>query len=135
MDRQKLLKHLVLLMFFIFLVDFLAKYFYWYSLIWYFDMIMHFLGGLWVGMFFIYVLSMKKPLTYGSSSFFRIILCTLIIGILWEIFEFFTYNYIGQNSFDISDTLADIFFDLAGGVLAIMYFGRSIMFERGNKIE
>src|SRR3989344_6115892 len=59
MDRKKFFKRIVYLIFFIFIVHFFANKFYWYSSIWYFDIIMHFLGGLWVGLFFIWF--KKKP--------------------------------------------------------------------------
>ncbi|MEX2029154.1 MAG: hypothetical protein WD963_01585 [Candidatus Paceibacterota bacterium] len=118
MDRGNLLKHLIFLMFFIFLAHLLAEQFYWYYSIAWFDMFMHFLGGVWLGLFFFYVFSRNKQIV---PSFFKIIFFVLMVGILWEVFQFFTKNYIGRDPFDIIDTLSDVFFDLLGGLCVILY--------------
>lgn len=134
MDRERLLKHLVFLMFFIFIADLLAKQFYWYFSIWYFDMFIHFLGGLWVGLFFIWFFSIKDlpilKLSLEKPDFKLIgktLLFVLLFGILWELFEIYTHNYISHDPFSILDTVSDIFFDLAGGTFATFYFFKIIM--------
>lgn len=127
MNRKGLLKHLIILMFFIFLADILAKHFYWYFSIWYFDMIMHFLGGVWAGLFFIWFF-------YGSgldskslaSKVIKIFLFVLVVGVIWELFEIFANNHIAQEPFNALDSASDVFFDLAGGGMAAMYFLRKI---------
>ena len=121
MDRQKLLKYLVILMFFIFGLDYLGRTFYWYSAIWYFDIITHFLSGVWVGMFFIYLFIRKGK----QANAIKILLSVLFIGILWEVFEFIVYQRLGGIPFNILDTLLDIFFDFLGGSLALLYFLKS----------
>ncbi len=113
MNRHRLLALLASLMFFIFIADYLARIFYWYYSISYFDMPMHFLGGLWVGFFFIYVLSTKT-----QPSFLKIILWVLLIGLAWELFEFVVKNNIGGAPFDTLDTLSDLFLDVVGGLIA-----------------
>ena len=118
MDGKKLLKYLVFLMLFMFLVNLAASKFYLYYSLWYFDILMHFLGGVWVGLFFLYVFSRKSQVL---PSELKITFFVLIIGILWEAFEAFSHNYIGRDSFNILDTFSDILFDLAGGLCAILY--------------
>lgn len=134
MNKKSLLKHLVFLMFFIFIADFLAHKFFWYSLIWYFDMIMHFLGGLWVGLFFIYVVSFKKSISYGINIFLNIIIATLIIGLLWELYEYYL-NIVSGTDFILADTISDLLFDLFGSIVAILYFLKIIMRKTINKIQ
>lgn len=128
MNSRKFLIRLLSLIFIIFLLNYLASQFYWYTSIWYFDMIMHFLGGVWLGMAIIW-LSFKY--NFNSSidfNFFtKIILGVLFIGIFWEIFEIVLNNYTTQNDFNILDTLSDLFFDLAGGFFVILYFFKKIM--------
>ena len=119
-------------MFFIFLTDKAAGKFYWYNSIWYFDMIMHFLGGVWVGLFFIYTLSVDEA---SLKSLWQVVLLTLLIGVSWEIYEFVVNNMIGRVPFDILDTLSDIFWDVAGGFVSLFYFSKIIMMVRGNKIQ
>src|SRR3989339_607345 len=124
MDRTKLTKRLIFLIFFIFFANFLAITFYWYFSIWYFDMIMHFLGGFWIGLLYFYIFPAENKSFY---LIFKILLFTLFIGISWEVFEILFNNIIALNPFDFSDTLSDIFFDLAGGGVAIFYFFKRIM--------
>lgn len=119
MDRKKLFKHLTYLIFFILVVNFLANKFYWYSSVWYFDMIMHFLGGFWIGLAFFYLFSPKNN---SVSSVFKILFLVLFVGIGWEVFEIFVNNTIVQNPFNALDTISDVFFDLAGGAFAMFYF-------------
>lgn len=130
MNRKKLLQHLVFLMFFIFITDLLAKGFYWYYSISWFDMLMHFLGGFWVGLFFLYVFYDKNQF---SKKLLAVILGVLLIGVLWEVFEFFL-NVIAHDTFSIADTLSDIFFDLVGGFLAIFFYFKKIMPVASNTV-
>lgn len=118
MDRVKLLKPLIYLIFFILVMNFLANKFYWYSSIWYLDIIMHFLGGLWLGLAFIYLFS---PQDHSFNSVFKILLFVLLIGVGWEVFEIAVNDVITKNPFNYLDTLSDIFFDLSGGLCAILY--------------
>ena len=136
MDRKKLLKILVVLMIFMYVFHSLATQFYWYSLIWWLDMPMHFLGGIWQGLFFIYVFNYFFSQKLSSFKLISsIILCVLLIGIFWEIFEFVVYNHIGQNPFIILDTISDLCFDLAGGTFSLFYFYKRIMFTDMNTVQ
>ena len=124
MKRKIILQRLAYLIFFIFILNSAASKFHLYSSIWFFDMPMHFLGGLWVGLFFIY-LFWFKPLS--SNLFIEIMMGVLFIGVSWEIFEFIFTNHIGQAPFNTLDTISDICFDLAGGLFTILYVFRSKM--------
>ncbi|MEO5635005.1 MAG: hypothetical protein ABIR14_00225 [Candidatus Paceibacterota bacterium] len=63
---------------------------------------------------------MKKEI--GPKNIIYVVLCVLVVGGLWEFFEYFTFNSIGQDAFNLLDTISDIFFDLSGGTFAILYF-------------
>ena len=143
-DRKKLLRPLFFLMLLIFTANSLALAFHWYYSIWWFDMLMHFLGGLWEGLFFIWFFSSPDigeslRLSPEPKNFTRLItktvLFVLLIGVLWEFFEFFTNNYIGSDPFNILDTVSDIFFDLAGGTFAVLYFFEKTIFSSENKVQ
>ncbi len=132
MDRKKLVKILACLIFFILIVNFFAHKFYWYFSVWYFDVIMHFLGGFWVALAFIYLFSLKN----GSfNSIFKVLLFVFFVGVGWEIFEIFINDVATQNSFDFLDAISDLFFDLTGGALGVLYFLKRIMFVGKNEIE
>jgi len=135
MDSKRLLKHLVYLMFFIFIANLLAIKFHWYSLIWYFDIVMHILGGFWVGMFFLYVFKRKDFKPVDAHLFFKVFLASLVIGILWEFYEFYIYQHISQIPFNQFDTLTDIFFDLLGSSFAFLYFSKLIMLRSINRLQ
>ena len=84
---------------------------------------MHFLGGLWAGIFFLWVFN---PKTASRSLTLRIALFVLAIGLGWEIFELLVDKVLSHNPFNILDTTADVFFDLAGGLTAVFYYVRSL---------
>ena len=131
MDSRKFLIRLLLLIFFIFLLNYLAMNFYWYSSIWYFDMLMHFLGGFWLGLTFIWFFKIEK---ISSKTIFKIILEVLLISILWEVFEVVLDKNITGNIFNVLDTVSDILFDIAGGFFAILYFLKKIMSIKKNRV-
>ena len=79
---------------------------------------MHFLGGFWVGLAFLYLFPPKdSPL----DAIFITLLLVLTVGVLWEVFEILINEIIAQNPFNVLDTASDIFFDLSGGLCAILY--------------
>ncbi len=134
MEKKKLFIRIVLLISSIFIVNFLAGKFYWYSAIWYFDMIMHFFGGFWVGLAAIWFLFNKKSF-YDPFHLLKIISMVLLVGVAWEIFEFVFYNYVAENSFDVLDTISDLFFDLVGGIMAILYYTKCILLNEKNIVQ
>ena len=138
MDRKKLIKLLTYLIFFILVINFFANKFYWYSSIWYFDMIMHFLGGFWIGLAFMWFSNQSfrlSPLSPESSPeskaltfklVFKILIFVLFIGISWEVYEILVNDILAKNSFNFLDTLSDIFFDLSGGLCAMLYLWKKL---------
>ena len=127
-DRKKLFKTLAYLIFFIFLLHFVATKLYWYSLFGWLDMPMHFLGGFWLGLVFIWFFSRNFQL-FGELKVkdwdvLKILLCVLVVGIGWEVFEFLVNDILAENPIDYLDTGSDIFFDLLGGLCAILYVWR-----------
>ena len=132
MDRKKLFRIIAFLVVFISVTNFFANKFYWYYSIWYFDMIMHFLGGVWVGLASIYLF---PPKDLSIKFIWRILFFVLLVGVGWEVFEVFVSRMTTESSyFNILDTISDVFFDLAGGVFAILYFLKRIMYINENKV-
>ena len=105
--------------------------FYWYSSVWYLDMFMHFLGGFWLSFAMIWFFKIKK---ITPKIIFEIILGVLFFSIIWEVFEIIVDKSITDNIFNILDTISDIFFDLAGGFSAMLYFSRKVMSIKENTI-
>lgn len=138
MDRKKLAKILISLILFLLLIQILATKFFWYYSMWYFDMPMHFLGGLWSGLFLIWLLSYKDLSNEPKVKLiFKILFGVLLIGIGWEVFEFSANNFFARDLFVANplDSISDIFFDLSGGVVAILYYLKKIMPARVNEVQ
>jgi len=95
-------------------------------------MIMHFLGGFWIGLLVLYFLA-TKVLSFGLV--FKTLLIVLVVGIGWEIFEILVNEVVAQNPLDFLDIASDIFFDVTGGVFAILYFSKRIMLHRVNGVH
>lgn len=124
MDRRKLFNRQALLVALIALVNFGAIKFHWYYSLWWFDMPMHFLGGMWVAMLIIWYLGDSK---FSIESVGRVILGAFIVGLAWEVFELLLNEQFVQNAYDLPDTLSDIFFDLSGAFTAVLYTAMRIM--------
>lgn len=104
----------------------------WYSLLWWFDIPMHYLGGLWLALAVAYFFPPKE----GSlKSILGTIAGVLFFAIAWEVFEYFVDENIARNGFDIHDTLSDICFDLAGAFTALFYFFKRIIIPEQNNVQ
>ena len=125
MDRKKLFKTLAYLIFLIFIVTFTANKFYWYYSIPYLDMIMHFLCGFWVGLAFTYLFPFKAEEKFAKFAL-KTLLFVLLIGVGWEVFEILVNDVLARNPFDFPDTFSDLFFDLFGGLCAILYLWKKL---------
>ncbi len=131
MTRKKLSIRVGSLVLFIFLVNFLAMKFYWYSSIWWFDMPMHFMGGLWLGLVFVWFFWGQE---FNYKLVLKIILGVLIVGISWEVFEVLLNNYTIRDPFSTLDTISDVCFDLAGSFFAILYSLKKTRFQEKNRV-
>src|SRR3989338_10088082 len=123
MESKKLSQILVYFIFFILILNFLANTFHLYYSIWWFDALMHFLGGLWVALACLYLFPLQNS---SANSIFKILLLVLIVGVGWEVFEFVFYDSFASNPFNPIDTISDVFFDLSGGSCAILYVWKKL---------
>ena len=111
-------------------VNALAAHFFLYWKLPWLDIPMHFLGGAWIGLMilWVYYLSGKFkdvpenrrsiPYIYGLT-----VTITMIIGILWEIFEFSLDLFIVFGEFNgFYDTISDLIFAIVGTIIATKYF-------------
>ncbi len=118
--KQKLFIFIFTLVASIAILNNLGNEFFLYWKFWWFDIVMHFLGGLWVGLSALWFYSFSgffedvrkdKPFIFLLSF-----LSVLVVGLGWEVFEFlieidFSNNY-------ISDTSLDLIMDILGGITA-----------------
>ncbi|MBU3925824.1 hypothetical protein KJ763_01495 [Patescibacteria group bacterium] len=130
-------KIIVLIFLLILATHAIAIYFSLYWIIWWFDNAMHFLGGLCLSFFAIWLIYFAKKIELGNTSnfFSLIIIVSLVVlgGVFWEFFEFFFDNIIfgkisglislaGHAQLGLVDTMSDLFFDLLGGLLGGLLF-------------
>lgn len=123
-DSKKLGIRVSVLAITIFLLNLLAMEFHWYFSVWYFDIIMHFLGGFFVCLALIWL--WKKDGISKKDSVLLIV-GVFLIGILWELFEIYINEFITGNNLDVPDTITDMIMDLIGGIFAIGYFSKKFI--------
>lgn len=104
----------------------LATVNYWYWQYFWLDMPMHFLGGFWVAMFFLWFSNKYFPNIFSENLFLLVSALSFValIGVFWEFYEFFYDIFIssrgysgslGSMQLSAADTIKDLFFDLLGG--------------------
>lgn len=122
-SRLKLLSLLAYSIVFLAIVNFLAIRGDAYYIFWYFDMPMHFLGGM-TSLYLIFYVFYNKITPLAKLPVMYLLFGVLIIGLGWEIFEYIFLNWYAGQPFNLQDSSSDIFFDLAGGVFGILYIMR-----------
>ncbi len=126
MQSRRLTLALVYLIFFIWGINTIADQTHLYYLLWWFDIPMHIMGGLWVAL-------MSLVIYYHTSYFKRkdrsvafvisfALASTMIIGLFWEVFEFSVEHFVKLNDNGLLDTLKDLVDDLIGASLATAIF-------------
>ena len=99
-------------------------YFGLYTSISWIDIVMHFIGGVWVSLLFFSLLghTVNESLYTDTIECLKIIILavsfTVFVGVLWEFFEF-TMTMITSMPFqgDIVDTMGDLLMDIVGGIV------------------
>ena len=128
-------KSVLLFLVVILLFHFIATFNYWYWTYLWLDIPMHFLGGFWTAMAFVYlILNYQFPISEESLrknllSYFIIILSFVaLIGIFWEFYEFLSDFFLSSKNYTqifqqgAADTMGDLFFDLLGGTVLSLAF-------------
>lgn len=102
------------------------------------DIPFHLVGGIILGLFFSTLIAFKKPYDSIGEHWISIVLASLLIGILWEYYEYF-FN-INPNNIDIIfDTIKDLINDTIGALIGtliaifIYHLTRLKNYERKNK--
>lgn len=125
--RNSLKKLLFLNIIAIFFVNVIASLLYWYYSIWWFDMPMHFWGGVFIVfgvVYFFYITSKSTEssvLIVSTKRLLQIFAYALTIFILWEVFEYIVNEKTRALIISPIDSTSDIFFDLAGGAFSVIY--------------
>lgn len=117
-----------------------AMAFSWYDRLLWLDILMHLIGGAWVGLLFVYLFPKYLP-GYSEARFLSYVILGLgfvtLIGVFWEFYEYLSDVYIykmhplnlAPNPKNLPDTLADLVNDLIGGsvVIAWAFFRKKLL--------
>lgn len=98
-------------------LNFYAYRFHWYWEFWWFDMIMHTLGGIWVAstaLWFRYFRFSSPRLPKKIPVFLLALVSVYVVGGGWELFEFSLDKFITFALHDSWNTISDLFFDGIG---------------------
>ncbi len=113
----------------VYFLNFLAGKMSWYWIMWWFDMPMHFFGG-FLSAVLIFLFFYKKLRALDSlhtrRTFLFIMLGILALGLVWELHEVIVERAIpaGMDIVSFVDSISDLFFDMAGGLLAYLLVWR-----------
>jgi hypothetical protein len=120
MLRKSLLSSLGMSICVLAVINLPASLFYWYSLLWWVDMPMHFLGG--ISVFYLSALVWLPAMKWvGKGRFiYESIITALLLGVLWEALELYLHMHYGTPDFVLVDSISDVFFDLSGILLAVI---------------
>jgi hypothetical protein len=108
--------------------NYLGTHFHLYYIFTLYDVPMHFLGGVWVGLMALWVLQVffsKIPHTF-IRTFIWVLSVTLFTAVVWEMFEFysgltFTHMLTPAGLTYWADTTKDICMGLLGGSVAFIF--------------
>lgn len=132
MAKKEIFLKLAVILYIIAALNFLADYFHLYYILWWFDILMHFLGGFWVGgmvlWFYFFNIRINKRFS-ASGRTGKLLLyfaAVLAVSVVWELFEFSLDTFVVSRTNDIMDTLSDLFMDTlgAGSMLAYFFYGK-----------
>jgi type IV secretory pathway TrbL component len=126
--NKNLLKYACALVVFIWIINTLANKFYWYSAMWYFDIPMHIMGGIFLGLLFGAIFFKKLLILDTRDSLVIILLSVLIVGLGWEFFEYTVQAFL-KGSLQIAnlpDSIKDMAMDMLGGSLASIFVLKAV---------
>ncbi len=90
-------------------------------------MLMHFLGGFWVGgmaiWFYLFNTKINKMIVVPSwaKKLIFYLIATMAVSLIWELFEFSLDTFVVSRTNDIIDTLSDLFMDALGAGIMLVY--------------
>jgi hypothetical protein len=91
------------------------RFFLYWKYTW-FDIPMHILGGICIALGISILPFFKIQLSPRYTTIILYIIVALVVGILWEIFEF-TFGISVYDETFVADTISDLFMDVVGGAI------------------
>lgn len=124
--KNHILQRLSFLVFGIFLLNTAASFFSWYTLLPWYDNMMHFLGGFWLALVASWIL--YSYLQHRKDALLSVILFVLVGALLWEVLEYVVQSIAGTPGLfaTVPDSVSDVVFGLFGGFLGGLYILKKI---------
>lgn len=113
---------------FVGILNYIAGVFYLYWTLWWFDNIVHFLGGVSLGFFSLYLSSFvffKDRVSFTRAAIISFVVAMIASG-AWELFE---YIYDPSLFSEKYDTLHDLIADAIGAILAFLLARRFLKYS------
>lgn len=126
--HERLLKTLFVLIWALALIHMTAEYFYLYWTFRWFDIFTHFLGGVWVGLATIWIWYFSEYLGKtripGKEVLLIAILGGLIVGCVWEGYEYVVWMWSGQGLpvNYVADSSLDLVMDVVGALFGFFIY-------------
>ena len=124
MTQSQPFKHTAYLLFAIGFLNVLAEIFYFHWTIWWYDTMLHVMGGAAVAMFILsaYLYYFNKSPKINLKFITFVLVGVLVVGILWEIFElYFNLTSLDDGIIYKRDTISDLIADMVGGLIGVVY--------------
>jgi len=123
--KQPLFTETILLALLVATIHWTAEIYDLYFLISKLDILMHFLGGLLIGLIILALLFVRGLFGFAHTHNGVVIMTTLIgvllVGLGWELFEVF-FDITAINKINMLDTLSDLVMDLIGAGVALWWY-------------
>ncbi len=131
MSRDYLLRVLAVLVCVIAVMHLLAISFHLYWTFWWYDIILHFLGGVFIGLLSLWLRFFSgyfgtPRIPARTRVFYFVGVSVLTIGIGWEVFERVLGHTWSVEGYWL-DTILDVILDFLGGIVAFKFFNRKYM--------
>ena len=96
-----------------------ASRYYLYWTMWWFDIPMHVLGGMWISIMTLWLLVRLRQEMREKWQAVIVFLMVIGVGVLWELFEAGYLDIMHEPGY-VFDTLSDLLNDLCGGALGYL---------------
>lgn len=116
-----------------------------YYNMWWLDIVLHFAGGLFIGLIFILFIQKSKTLPVSVWTWFTLFVAIssfgVFIGLQWEFFEFLFDKFILDGTdmlpaqLGMQDTMSDFFLDWMGALFAGVLFLTTDLWKKRNSSQ
>lgn len=138
MPREKMLSLLAALVCLIFVLHVVAIFFHLYWTLWWYDIILHFLGGVFLGLLVLWLRFFSgyfgtPPFISGFSTLLLVLSAAFFIGLGWEVFERMLGNTWSVEGYYL-DTATDIVFDVTGALASFYLFKKGHVIQKEHEL-